>query len=288
MYIFLMRNSTVSSSDPKSSPQTSSISIPQELVRTANSWAVPRLTKQKLWGFPGGSVVNNPSANAGDSCSISGLGRSPGEEMANYSRILAWEIPWTEEPGRIQESQTTQQLNNNKKREVPTICALHFSSDQLLRCVELLATPWTAAGQASLSITNSQSLLKLMSTELVMPSNHHILCCPLLLPSIFPSIKVFTNESAFRIRWPKSWSFSFNISPSNEYSGLISFRMDCLRTPCSPRDSQESSPTPQFKSINSSVLSFLYSPTLTSLHDYWKNHSFDYTGLNWQSNVSAF
>ena len=93
-------------------------------------------------------------------------------------------------------------------------------------------TPWTAACQASLSITNSQSLLKLMSIELVMPSNHLILCHPLLLPpSIFPSIRVFSNESALHIMWPKDWSFSFSISPSNEYSGLISFRMDWLDLP---------------------------------------------------------
>ena len=91
------------------------------------------------------------------------------------------------------------------------------------------ATPWTAACQASLSITNSQSLLKLMSIESVMPSKHPILCCSLFLPpSIFPSIRVFSNESVLRIRWPKYWSFSFSISPSNEYSGLISFRMDWL------------------------------------------------------------
>ena len=100
-----------------------------------------------------------------------------------------------------------------------------FSSVQLLSRVQLFATPWTAAPQASLSITNSRSLLKLMSIELVMPSNHLILCCPLLLPpSIFPNIRVFTNESVLCIRWPKYWS----ISPSNEYSGLISFRMDWL------------------------------------------------------------
>ena len=118
-------------------------------------------------------------------------------------------------------------------------------------------TPWTAACQASLSFTNSWSQLKLMSIESVMPSNHLILCCPLLLPpSVFLSIRVFSNESALHIRWPKYWSFSFSISPSNEYSGLISFRMDW--SPCCPRDSQESSPTPQFKSISSSVLSFLY------------------------------
>ena len=99
----------------------------------------------------------------------------------------------------------------------------------MLSCVRLCATPWTAAPQASLFITNSQSLPKLLSTESVMPSNHLILCHPLLLlPSIFPSIRVFSNESALRIRWPKYWSFSFNISPSNEHPGLISFRMDWL------------------------------------------------------------
>ena len=101
------------------------------------------------------------------------------------------------------------------------------SSVQSLSCVWLFATPWTAAHQASLSITNSQSWLKLMSIESVMPSNHLILCCPLLLlPSIFPSIRVFSNESVLCSRWPKYWCFSFNISPSNEYSGPITFRMD--------------------------------------------------------------
>ena len=104
-----------------------------------------------------------------------------------------------------------------------------LSSIQSLSCVRLFATPWTAACQASLSITNSWSLLKLTSIESVMPSNHLILCHPLLLPSIFlPSIRVFSNESAFRIRWPKYWNFSFNIIPSNEHPGLISFRMDLL------------------------------------------------------------
>ena len=97
---------------------------------------------------------------------------------------------------------------------------------QSLSCVPLFVTPWTAAYQASLSFTISQSLLKLMSIESVMPSNHLILCCPLLLPSIFPSIRVFSNESVLPIRWPKYWSFSFSISPSNVYSGLISFRID--------------------------------------------------------------
>ena len=101
------------------------------------------------------------------------------------------------------------------------------SSVQSLSCVRLFATPWTASHQASLSITNSQGLVKCMSIESVMPSNHLILCCPLLLQSaIFPSIRVFSNESVLHIRWPKYWSFSFSISPSKEYSGLISFRMD--------------------------------------------------------------
>ena len=104
-----------------------------------------------------------------------------------------------------------------------------FSSVQSLSCVWLFATPWTAARQASLAITNSRSLLKLMSIESVMPSNHLIFCRPLLLlPSIFPSIRVFSSESALHIRWPEYWSFSFTISPSNEHSGLISFRMDWL------------------------------------------------------------
>ena len=107
--------------------------------------------------------------------------------------------------------------------------SVQFSSVQSLSCVRLFATSWTTACQASLSITNSWSLLKLISTELVMPSNHLILCCPLLLLlSIFPSIRVFSDESVLCIRWPKYWSFSFNISPSNEHPGPISFRMDWL------------------------------------------------------------
>ena len=114
-------------------------------------------------------------------------------------------------------------------------------------------------------------LLKLMSIESVMPSNHLILCHHLLLlPSVFPSIRVFSNESILYIRWPQYWSFSFNISPPNEYSGLISFRIDWLDLLAVQGNSQESSPTPQFKIINSLVLKFLHSPTLTSIHDYWK------------------
>ena len=128
---------------------------------------------------------------------------------------------------------------------------------------------------SSLSITNSRSPPKPVSTESVMPSSHLILCRPLLLlPSVFPSIRVFPNESAPHIRWPKYWSFNFSISPSNEHPGLVSFRMDWLDL-LAVQGTLESSPTPQFKSINSLALSFLYSPTLTSIRDYWKNHSLD-------------
>ena len=146
-------------------------------------------------------------------------------------------------------------------------------SIQSLSHVRPFATPWSAARQASLSITNSRSSLRLTSIESVMPSSHLILGRPLLLlPPIPPSIRVFANESTLRMRWPKYWSFSFSISPSKEHSGLISFSilwLDLLPL------SQESSPTPQFKSISSLAFSFLYSPTLTSIHDHWKNHSLD-------------
>ena len=128
---------------------------------------------------------------------------------------------------------------NFPRGKCPTQCVLElwpsrssaslFSSVQLFSRAQLFATPWTTAGQASLSITNSRSSAKLMAIELVMPSKHRILCRPLLLlPPIPPSIRVFSNKSTLRMRWPKYWSFSFNISPSNEYSGLISFRMDWL------------------------------------------------------------
>ena len=154
---------------------------------------------------------------------------------------------------------------------------IQFSSVQSLSHIRLFATPWTTARQASLSITNSQSLLKLISIQSVTPSNHLILCRPfLLLPSIFASIRVFSNESALLIRWPKYWRFSFNISPTKEHPGLISFRMDWLDLLAdSPRESQESFLTPQFKSINSSVLSFFYSPNLASILDHWKNNNLD-------------
>ena len=147
---------------------------------------------------------------------------------------------------------------------------------QSLSHVQLFVTSWTAtAHQDSLSFTIPQNLLKLISIELVMPSNL-ILCYPLLLlPSIFPSITIFSNESALCIRWPKCWSFDFSISPSNEHLGLISFRIDWLDCLVVQGNLKSFLATPQFKSINSSVLSFLYNLTLTSIHDYWKNHSLD-------------
>ena len=143
----------------------------------------------------------------------------------------------------------------------------------------------------------SLSLLKFMSFQWVMePSywtTHYAGTISSFVPTFsschqsFPGFRVFSNELAFPIRWPKHWSFSFRISPSNEYSGLISFRIDWFYL-FAVQDSQDSSPTPQFKSINSLAFRLLYSPALTSIHDYWKNHSFNYTDLCWQSNVSAF
>ena len=146
-----------------------------------------------------------------------------------------------------------------------------------IQTVILFAAPWTAAPQASLSITNSWILFKLMSIKSVMPSNHLILCHPLILPSIFPSLRVFSNESVLLMRWPKYWSFSFNISPSNEYSRLIPFRMDWLDPFAVQGTLKSLLQHHSSKAINSSVHSLLYGPTLTSTHDYWKNHSFDYT-----------
>ena len=170
----------------------------------------------------------------------------------------------------------------------PPLPPVQFSSVQLLSHVQLFATPWTAARQASLSITSSQSLLKLMSIESVMPSNHLILCCPLLLPSIFPSIRVFSDESVLGIRWPKYWNLSFNVSLSNEYSGLISFRMDWVYL-LAVQGTLKS--LLQHHSSKASILwcsaffivqlSHPYMPT-------WKNHSFDQIDLCWQTSVSAF
>ena len=145
----------------------------------------------------------------------------------------------------------------------------HFNSVQSLSCVWLSVTPLTAACHASLSIINTQNLLKLMSIQLVMPTDHLILCHPLcLLRSIFPSIRVSSHESVLCIRWPKYQSFSFSISPSSEYSVFISFRIDWFDLLA---DSfQASSPAPQFKSINSSVLNLLYGTACASVHDRWK------------------
>ena len=151
---------------------------------------------------------------------------------------------------------------------------LSVSSVQSFSRVRLFAPPWTTAHQASLSITNSRGLLKLMSIKLVMPSSHLILCCPLLLlPPIPPSIRVLSNESTLCMRWPKYWSFSLaSVLPKNTQDwSPLGWTGWILQSP----DSQESSPTPQFKSINSLALRFLYSPTLTSIHDHWKNHSLD-------------
>ena len=140
-------------------------------------------------------------------------------------------------------------------------------SVQSLSPVRRFVSPWTAACQASLSFTNSQSLLKLMSTESVMPSSHLILCHPILLLSlVFPNIRVFSNESVLHIRCPKYWNFSFSISPFNKYLELISFRIDWFDK---SKGLSESSLTLQFESINSSVLRLLYGPTLTSINDYW-------------------
>ena len=156
----------------------------------------------KQMGFPGGSEVKNPPANAGELGSIPGSGRYPKEGNGNSLQYSC--------------------LRNPMDRGAWWATIHQFSSVQSLGQVQFFVTPWTAARQAILSITNSQSLLKLMSVESVMPSNHLILCRPfLLLPSIFPSIRAFSYESALQISWPKYWSFSFSISPSSEYSGLI-------------------------------------------------------------------
>ena len=145
---------------------------------------------------------------------------------------------------------------------------------QSLSHVQLCSNPWTATCQASLSFTISRSLLKFMSIESVMPSNHLILCHPLiLLPSIFPTIGVFSNELAFHIRWPKNRSFSFSISPSNEYSGLISLRIDWFDL-IAIQGTLKSLLKPQLRSVSSSALSLPYGPALTSLRDHWKSQSF--------------
>ena len=170
----------------------------------------------------------------------------------------------------------------------PSIHILNIQFNSVAQLCPTLCDPMDCSTPASLSITNSQSLLKLMSIESLMPPNHLILCCPpLLLPSIFPSIRVFSNESVLCMRWPEYWSFSFSISPSNEYSGLISFSIDWFDLLAGQRTLKN---LPQHHSSKVSVLwhSTFFMVPLTSIHDYWRNHSFDYMDLCQQSNVSAF
>ena len=170
-------------------------------------------------------------------------------------------------------------------RKRPCVRAYQFSSVQSLSHIQLFATSWTAAHQPSLSITNSWSLFKLMSIKLVMLSNHLILCHPLLLlPSIFPSIRVFSNGPVLHLRWPKYWSFGFSISPSNEYSGLISFRMDWLDLPAVQGTLKS---LLQHHSSKASIL-WLSTFFVVQLSHSGKKHNFDWTVLCWQSNVSAF
>ena len=198
-------------------------------------------------GFPGGSDGKESACNAGDMGLIPGLGRSPGRGHGNPLQYSCLENPHRQKSlaQRVEYNWATKHSTqhrgslqliigrNRVTKPLPSLTkfwkAIPFSSVQSLSLVWLFVTPWTTARQASLSITNSRSLLKLMS---VMSSNHLILYCPLILPpSNFLSIRVFSNESVLCIRWPKHWSFSFSISPSNEYSGLISFRIDWFDSP---------------------------------------------------------
>ena len=160
-----------------------------------------------------------------------------------------------------------------------TLCSVQFSSvlfSSVAQSCLILCDPVDCSMPGLPVRYHSKSLLKLMFIESVMPSNHFILCRPLLLlPSIFPSIRVSSIESVLCIRWPKYWSFSFSISPSSEYSGLISFMMDWFDLLAVQGTLKSLLQHHRVKSINSSVLSFLYSPTFTSIHDYWKNHRFD-------------
>ena len=201
--------------------------------------------------------------------------------MATHANILAWRIPWTDESSWLQSMGSQRVRHNwndlhtgNSNNPVVVLNAMKwFSSAQLLRRVSLFLTSWTAAHQASLSITNTWSLFKLMSIESVMPSNHLTLCHPLLPPSIFPSISVFSSESVLHIRWPEYWSFNFSISPSSEYSWLVSFRMDWLAL-LAVQGTLKS--LLQHHSSKASILwcSAFFTVQLTSIRDYWKNHSF--------------
>ena len=178
-------------------------------------------------------------------------------------------------------------LKDSLLLDVEILFSPQFSSVQSVSHVRLFATPWTAARQASLSITNSRSLLKLMSIESVMPSNYLILCCPPLLPpSIFPSIRAFSKESVLCIRWPKYWRFSFSTSPSNEYSGLISFKIDWFDLLAVQETLRVFSKTTRFKSIHFSVLGFIVQfahPYMTRMnkqqgHEYSRGNCNQYSG----------
>ena len=199
-----------------------------------------------------------------------------GKDTQNI-RIPGLHFPENPLPGawsRIEEYLLCNSLSDSSEFKNPFPVG-QFSSVQSLSHVWLFTTPWTTAHQASLSITNSPSPPKPMSVESVMPSNHLILCCPLLLlPSIFPSIRVFSNESALHIRWPKYWSFIFNISPSSEHPGLISFRMDWLDLLAVQGKCKS---LLQHHSSKASILwqSAFFIVQLSHPYDHWKNHSLD-------------
>ena len=182
-------------------------------------------------GFPGGSYDKESTCNAGDSGSILGWEDPLEKGTATHSSIPAWRIPWTEEPGRLQ-------CIGSQRGRHEWVTTLSLSRRKIvvqsLSCIQLFLNPWIAACQAFWSFSIPRSLLKFMSIELMMPSNHLVLCCPLLLLlSIFPSIRFFSSELALHIRRPKYWGFS--MSPCSEYSGLISFRTDWYDLPAVQR-----------------------------------------------------
>ena len=228
-----------------------------------------------ILGFPGGwfvaQLVKNPPAML-ETWVRSLDWEDPLEKgKATHSNTLAWEISRTEETGRLQFMGSQRSQTQHHCCSVAQLCLT-------------LSDPADCRMLGFLSFPISRSLLKLTSIESMMLSNHLILCHPLfLLPSIFPIVRVFSSESAVHIRWPKYWSFS--ICPFNEYSGLTLYNW-LVWSPCCPRNSQESSPGPQFESISFSVLSLLYGPILTFIHDYWKNHRFNYIDLCQQTHVS--
>ena len=210
------------------------------------------------------------------------MGSSPwGSGQSIWGNARQWEVTWICELVSYSLNFNTGEFIRLLQRTKEATLLKVFIDIQSSDHVRPFVTPWTAAYQASLPFTISPNLLRFISIESVMLSNHLILCGLLfLLPLVFLSIRVFSGELGLHIKWPKYWSFS--ISPSNEYAGLISFRIDWFDLLAV----QEFSLAPQFK--KSSALSLLYGPSLTSVHDYWKNHSFNYTDLWRQSDVSAF